>query len=104
MTVRPSFTRLTRDKDRKHGDPGSEDPRSGRVGGCPEGLTIRKGKRKHQATRARDQKSQRSRKQGSKRAKERESKRVTDPEGKRALVQESKRTREQENAEQETSE
>ena len=30
-----------RDEDRKHGDPGSEDPRSGRVGGCPEGLTIR---------------------------------------------------------------
>ena len=29
-----------RDEDRKHGDPGSEDPRSGRVGGCPEGLTI----------------------------------------------------------------
>ena len=24
----------------KHGDPGSVDPRSGRVGGCPEGLTI----------------------------------------------------------------
>ena len=40
MTVRPSLTRLTRDKDRKHGDPGSEDSRSGRVGGCPEGLTI----------------------------------------------------------------
>ena len=29
-----------RDEDRKHGDPGFEDPRSGRVGGCPEGLTI----------------------------------------------------------------
>ena len=26
----------------KHGDPGSVDPRSGRVGGCPEGLTIRR--------------------------------------------------------------
>ena len=24
----------------KHGDLGSADPRSGRVGGCPEGLTI----------------------------------------------------------------
>ena len=26
----------------KHGDSGSVDPRSGRVGGCPEGLTIKR--------------------------------------------------------------
>ena len=30
-----------RDEDRKHGDPASEGHRSGRVGGCPEGLKVR---------------------------------------------------------------